>query len=78
MGKYLHNPPEPHVCAQPSAQSADAPVVGAIWQCDCGQHYWYFDGCDGNWWKPITARKAKKLLAKIALNEETGTRVHRS
>jgi hypothetical protein len=73
MGRYLHNPPEPHHCPLPG----DA-VVGAIWVCDCGQHYHFSEGVLVTCWKHITPKHAQKLLAKIALNEETGMRVHRS
>lgn len=35
-------------------------LQGAIWLCDCGQHWWANDGD----WRRISRRKASRLIRK--------------
>jgi len=69
---WLINPTEQvaHRCDPPGQQSAIASlgdpgvqhrttsVHGALWQCDCGQH---FHGV-GLAWHPVTPRQARRLI----------------
>lgn len=61
-GKYLHRPTEPHACELPVK---DQNRHGAIWQCDCGQHWMYYVGAITERWITTSASSVEKVLAKI-------------
>lgn len=68
----------PHYCAvpvsypvpaialrdSPEARITNLRDVGALWQCDCGQH-WHCTQLSGNaWWWPISPRRARRILKR--------------
>ena len=79
MGEYLVEPApvsEPHVCRPPGRKMpfryreitkphvlVDRGQAGAVWRCDCGQH-WHCDKHDC-WWQ-ISDRKARRLIRRAA------------
>jgi len=62
-----HRYSPPHLCSppcRPGAWTTPIPVPvdldGAVWRCDCGYYWWAAD----NYWRSISARKARRLIRK--------------